>query len=346
MNDAVTRSELLPPDERGRLAALRRYHVLDTQAETDFDLLAEITAQLCQAPYAFISLVDENRVWYKARFGRHVLESPRNDDYCSWTILEDRLLMLPDLTADARTAGISVTTGGAKYRMYAGANLITTDGYRIGTLCVLDTHPRQLTETQQKLLLGLARQVMSLLELRRRTNELESALERIEKIASEDALTTLLSRRALLEGLDLEVERALRLGTHVSVVMVDVDHFKKINDNFDHAMGDAVLRGVGLLLRETVRAIDHAGRYGGEELGIVLPGTDLSGAIAVAEKLRAVLATKVFEDHGRQVRITASLGVATLLPGRPRTPDQLLRAADAALLKAKQEGRDRVVAET
>jgi diguanylate cyclase (GGDEF)-like protein len=127
--------------------------------------------------------------------------------------------------------------------------------------------------------------------------------------------------------------------------MLDLDHFKSINDNFDHAMGDAVLRGVGSLLRNTIRSIDIAGRYGGEELCVVLPGTDGPGALGLAEKLRRDLAAMIFDDSGRRVQITASFGVATLSPGHPRTSDQLLRAADCALYKAKQQGRNRVLAE-
>jgi len=336
---------LLPPNEALRLAALQQTGLLDTEPESDFDLLAEVAAQLCRVPYAFISLVDAKRVWYKACYGKHVCQNPRNDDYCSWAILEDRLLLLPDLAADLRSATVSMTLSGSKYRMYAGANLITSDGYRIGTLCVLDTQAGQLTAEQERLLVGLARQVMALIDLRKRNAELGEALARIEKIAAEDELTGLRSRRSLIDGMGLEVERAQRFDSHVSVVLLDIDHFKRINDDFDHAMGDAVLRGVGSLLRRNIRSIDIAGRYGGEELCIVLPGTDSQGALKLAEKVRLDVAAKIFDDNGRQAQITASFGVATLSPNHPRTPDQLLRAADAALYRAKQQGRNRVVVE-
>lgn len=345
MSDVPVRPELLPADEAHRLAALQRTELLDTPPEADFDLLAEVAAQLCQVPYAFISLVDADRVWYKACFGKRVCQNPRNDDYCSWAILEDRLLVLPDLPADVRSADISLTKSGTKYRMYAAANLITADGYRIGTLCVLDTKSGQLTAEQERLLVGLAGQVMALIELRKRNAELGEALARLEKIAAEDMLTGLRSRRSLIEGMVLEIERAQRFDSPVSVMLLDIDHFKKINDDFDHAMGDAVLQGIGSLLQNSIRSIDIAGRYGGEELCLVLPGTDRAGALSLAEKIRLDVAATLFEDNGRQARITASFGVATLLSHQPRTPDQLVRAADSALYKAKHQGRNRVVAE-
>lgn len=333
-----------PANEEERLAALAGYGLLDTAADEDFDLLAEVAAELCAAPVAFISLVDARRVWHKAAVGSTALQSPREDSYCSLTVQYPEGLHIPDLAQDPRTAAMALTRGEGGFRMYAGANLVTSDGHRVGTLCVLDTRVRQLTPHQLGLLGRLARQVMALMELRQRDRDLAQALAAMQRLASEDGLTGLMNRRALLEALQREVERTRRLGSTLAVVMLDIDHFKHVNDEHGHAMGDAVLRGVAARLRSGIRAVDLAGRYGGEELCLVLPDTDLAGATTVAESLRAAIAGEPYEDAGQRVQVTASFGVAANTGGRPLPVDELLRRADTALYEAKTAGRNRVAA--
>jgi diguanylate cyclase (GGDEF)-like protein len=334
-----------PADEAQRLAALHQYQVLDSGQEPDYDLLAELAAQMCEAPYAFISLVDSQRVWYKSSHGLVAPQQARDQDYCSWTILEDELLHVPDLTSDVRTAQMALTVGKPGYRMYCGANLITADGRRLGALCVLDTRARQLSGEQQQMLKRLARLVVALLELRRRDRELNKALGTLQQLASEDVLTGLLNRRALMDALQREVERDQRFKTGLAVLMIDLDHFKHINDHHGHAMGDAVLRGVGRVLRAGLRAIDIAGRYGGEELCVLLPGTSLAGALTAAESLRRAIAAAQYRDGEAVVQITASIGVAatdqTVVAAADA--DALLRCADASLYLAKQSGRNQVM---
>lgn len=339
----MTSNEINSFDEGARLAALKDYDILDTPEEKEFDLLVEVAAQICDVPYAFISLVDRERVWHKSAFGSAPQESFRQESYCSLAIEEENMLVIPDLAQDARTANMNLTMSGG-FGMYSGAVLTTPDGHKIGSLCVLDTKAKKLSEKQLSLLLGLSRQVVALIELRKRTRDLALAMRDLQKIASEDVLTGLATRRALLERLHIEVERSRRFPAHLTVVMLDLDHFKQINDNFDHAMGDAVLRDIGALIRRITRHVDIAGRYGGEEFCLVLPGTDLNGGLKFAESLREAIEEKVIEDAGRQVNVTASLGVSTAEAGIPVNGEELIRAADAALYNAKHKGRNQVVA--
>ncbi len=159
-----------------------------------------------------------------------------------------------------------------------------------------------------------------------------------------DALTGLVNRRALEQSLEREVARALRFGAPLAVVLFDLDHFKRVNDTFGHRAGDAVLAAVGGVLRQSVREIDLAGRYGGEELMLVLPETDLEGARIVAERVRAsVEALEVAQDTGEVVRVTLSAGCAVFSQARAADVASLVRCADDALYRAKDEGRNRVV---
>ena len=110
-----------PPDEERRLAALHRCLLLDTPAEDDFDFLTDLAAHICEAPCACLSLVDRDRVWIKSQIGMSAPSRPRDDDYCSWAVLEEEVLAIPDLASDPRTAKMSMTVGPPGYRMYTGA---------------------------------------------------------------------------------------------------------------------------------------------------------------------------------------------------------------------------------
>lgn len=160
----------------------------------------------------------------------------------------------------------------------------------------------------------------------------------LERLSVTDGLTGLFNRRRLMEALAAEARRAERTNGHFSILMVDVDHFKLFNDTYGHPAGDAVLARVATILREAIREADLAARYGGEEFLLLLTGTDTAGALEVAERIRARLATEAFDGGA----ITVSVGVAQF-PEGGATAEALIMNADAALYQAKKEGRDRVV---
>jgi diguanylate cyclase (GGDEF)-like protein len=339
---AQTRDMPRPPDEAERVAALRKLQLLDTPPDDEFDFLVELAARLCDAPYALVTLVDAERVWVKSSFGFEAGSTPRNDSVCGWCILEEQGLSIRDLAADPRTAGLPVTAGPMRFRAYHGANLVTESGRRIGTLCVLDTKPRTLDLDQRRVLSRLARQVMALVEGRANRRQLQVAQTALDKLATVDELTGLAQRHVLLERLAQEVERSRRFGTPLSVVLIDLDQFKTVNDLHGLAVGDQVLRNVGMQVRNHLRQLDLAGRHAGEQLCLVLPGTPPSGGLEVANSLRQTLAGYVHRCDRQVLSITASFGVAGVEAGATTTVGDLLKAADAALLRAKERGRNRV----
>jgi diguanylate cyclase (GGDEF)-like protein len=168
--------------------------------------------------------------------------------------------------------------------------------------------------------------------------------ETVERQAVTDELTGLFNRRRFQEAMATEVERSKRFGQPVGLVLLDLDDFKAVNDTYGHQQGDLVLREVARVLRETSREIDEPARYGGEELAVVLPGTDLEGAYNLAERVRAgieELALPLLDGEGA-LRVTASFGVATL-PGSADDMRELVAAADEALYRAKRAGKNRTV---
>jgi anti-sigma regulatory factor (Ser/Thr protein kinase) len=171
-------------DEAARLKALHKYRILDTEPEQAFDDLTLIASQICGTPIALISLVDENRQWFKSRVGVNVQETPRSVSFCAHAIQQTGIFVVPDALNDARFRDNPLVQGDPHFRFYAGKPLTTPEGHALGTLCVADYQPRTLTQAQKDALEALQRQVEALLELRRNLDELRVALEGIDTLSS------------------------------------------------------------------------------------------------------------------------------------------------------------------
>jgi two-component system NtrC family sensor kinase len=171
-----------PKNERKRLEVLWQYDVLDTVPEQVFDDLAELAANICEAPIALITLVDEKRQWFKSKFGVSISETSREISFCAHAIVEQELFIVPDATRDKRFANNPFVVAEPKIRFYAGASLITPDGHALGTLCVVDKVPRVLRPDQKRALEILSRHVMTQLELRRHALELTHTQEERDNI--------------------------------------------------------------------------------------------------------------------------------------------------------------------
>lgn len=184
----------IPKNEARRLKVLWQYEILDTVPEEVFDDLTELAARICEAPIALISLIDEDRQWFKSKVGVTINETSRDISFCAHAIQQHDLFIIPDATKDSRFANNPLVTSDPKIRFYAGAPLITPDGHALGTLCVIDKVPRELRLEQQQALRVLARHVMTQLELRRHAKELtevrtarEATREELDKVQAENA---------------------------------------------------------------------------------------------------------------------------------------------------------------
>src|SRR5690606_163583 len=196
---------------------------------------------------------------------------------------------------------------------------------------------QQLLEAQIHLNEDLDRMV------RARTEELQAANPELKEMSPPDGLPGLRNRRYFDEVLASEYSRAYREGLPISVLIIDIDHFKKLNDTHGHLVGDqCLIQAARLIEADTRRSQDTAARYGGEEFVMLLPNTDMAGAMIVAHSIRDAFRQTLVEEGNKQIRMTVSIGVASLVPDTRDAHEELLRLADHRLYRAKENGRDRV----
>jgi diguanylate cyclase (GGDEF)-like protein len=314
-------------DEEARLAALHRYEILDTPVEGPFQRVVELVQAVLGVPIAAVTLVDRDRQWLKAAVGPLDREIPRDISICAETIKGYGALAVPDATLDGRFANNPLVTGEPHIRSYLGVPLTTSDGYNLGTLCAIDDEPRPFGSREAGILRRLADIVIEQIEL--------------QQIARQDSLTGALTRRGFLAEVDKEFLRAGRYDRPSALVILDVDHFRAVNDRFGHKAGDAVLVSIAGACMASMRKSDVFGRIGGEEFGLLLPETDATEAADAAERIRRLIESTLVETGGHEVRATVSLGVAPI-PAAGGAQGWLAEA-DVALYEAKQYGRNRVV---
>lgn len=179
---AMSVSAPIPANESKRLEALRRYRLLDTPREQDFDDFTLLASFICDTPIASISLIDTHRQWFKSSVGLTASETPRDQAFCAHTILQRDVMVVEDATRDDRFAENPLVTGAPDIRFYAGAPLVDQEGCALGSLCVIDRQPRRLSERQLSALQSLARKIMREIEFRRVASDLAAALEEIKVV--------------------------------------------------------------------------------------------------------------------------------------------------------------------
>jgi len=336
-----------PDNESERLASVKRMQILNTPEEESFDRIARLTQKIFDVPVVFISIVGEDYNWIKSKVGLEITSGPRDVSICNHIVYGGEIVVVEDASKDERFFDNDLVIHQMNIRFYAGRPLRNTEGYIVGTLCIVDSMPRKFSQDEVDTLDALGHWVESVFEARGLSKAMDSLLVELDDVRRDSMMDSLLriwNRGAIESILRRESDLAQRQKSHLSVLMADIDFFKKINDVHGHPAGDAALHTVVKTLRHQLRSYDSIGRYGGEEFMIILPNTARSDATRLAERLRAAVEKAVIHHGDTDLQCTVSIGLTSqdYADAVPADVSQLVTAADDALLLAKAGGRNRV----
>ncbi|MDN7430394.1 GGDEF domain-containing protein [Burkholderia sp. AU16741] len=307
-----------------RLDTLHSLSILDTPPEERFDRLTRLARRLFDVPIALVSLVDENRQWFKSHAGLDAAQTPRDVSFCAHALLAGDTMVIQDARNDDRFHDNPLVTGTPGIRFYAGRPLAAPNGAPIGTLCLIDTRPRSL-EPDELVLLG---------DLAHLTEREIAALH----FATTDELTQLTNRR----GFEILARHVLslcdRVGRHAVLLFFDLNDFKGINDRFGHAEGDRALETFAETLTGALRDGDVIARLGGDEFVVLLSATDPADVAEPVERVTQALAQRNAAD-ARGYAIRFSVGHVAYDPARHRSVADLLATADRRMYEHKQRGK-------
>lgn len=310
----------LPENEEQRLRSLRALNILDTHPEERFDRLTRVARRLFDAPIALMSLVDEDRQWFKSRPGLDFPQTPRDHSFCAHAILDEGVFIVQDALADDRFSNNPLVRSFPEIRFYAGYPVRAPDGSPLGTLCVIDHEPRDVEQEDVDALrdlAGLAEQELKSLTL-----------------ATSDDLTGLTNRRGFEAIATHTLALCHRVHRPATLLLFDLDDFKEVNDAFGHAAGDRVLQDFAEHLLSTFRDSDVVARLGGDEFCVLLSGAttrDIPRPIALLRNRRG--------ESGQPIH-PFSVGAAAYDPKRHQTVAALVDEADAEMYRQKDERRD------
>ena len=359
-----TRLEPLMPapavdDETRRLEVLQSYHLIDTAPEPAFDDIVNMASLMCGTPIALVSLITEDRQWFKARVGLDQMETPRDQAFCAHAIRNPLAIMeVQDARKDPRFMHNPLVVGEPGIRFYAGAPLLTPSGAALGTVCVIDRVPRQLTPSMAQGLQALARQVGELLALRRANSDLETLNQSVMEMQVElehyqvklegenaelaqsspvDPVTGLNNQRAFERALGEELLRVEGTQSGLALLLAEIDHLGVFARDFGAVAKDDALRRVAKVVKAQARGYDTLACLDSRRFAMLLPGTDDSEMAAMAARLRR--AVSFLPPLGRGLRVSIGAAVARPIDA----PLDVMQRATSAVEQAMEQGGNQVV---
>ena len=306
-----------PVNEDERLQTLQSLNILDSSPEERFDRYTRLAASIFDVPIALVSLVDSQRQWFKSAVGLDVQETPRKISVCGHTILQDKILVIEDLSKDQRFHDNPLIALDPKLRFYAGVPLKPINNHALGSFCLIDYKPRKFTQKNIDNLIDLASMVSD------------------ELIIFLDELTGLTNRRGFNLLAHNVLSTAQRSSNPLSLIMLDLDNFKAINDEYGHQSGDQALKVFANCLQEVFRKSDIVSRTGGDEFCILLSNTTRADAELSMTRLQELVAEQNANPNYK-FHLAFSAGIADSLKGIPLEIQALLNDADRQLYEAKK----------
>lgn len=312
---------LIPENEIERLRTLRSLNLLDRSPQERFDRITRLARKLFNVSISSVSLIDADRQWFLSAFGLEVKETSRDISFCGHAILGDEIFTVNDATLDARFVDNPLVTGNPNIRFYAACPISALDGSKVGTFCIFDSKPRELSEEEHSLLQDLGDMV---------AHEINTL-----QFATYDDLTDISNKR----GFSILAEHALNMckreDSPVSLIYIDLDNFKSINDQFGHAEGDRVLQAFGSLLKTTFRQSDVLGRIGGDEFALLFSRCSMSMCKINLNRLQSAI-IEFNTANPMHYMIEISAGMVQFDPDKHVTVQDLLKDADTQMYIQKR----------
>jgi diguanylate cyclase (GGDEF)-like protein len=309
-----------PSDETRRLEALRRLKLLDTPPEERFDRVTRLAKQVFSTPIALVSLVDADRQWFKSAQGLDAPETPRNISFCGHAILDDKIMIVNDASEDQRFCDNPLVCDDPNIRFYAGYPLSAPDGSRVGTLCVIDRVPREITAEQAQLLRELGRMV---------EEELVSA-----DLATSDPVTSLSNRNGFLVIAEHLLSMCVRTEQPATMLLVHFQNLQEIDDQVGRDAGDAAAVQLAHHLLSTFRNSDLVARLASDLFTVLLAGTDLDGVDAVRRRFNEEIGDQN-RDADNHCEFRLDVDAIAFKPDRHVNAEGLLREAESRIFDAE-----------
>ena len=315
-------------NEVSRLSTLKSLNILDTDPETRFDRLTRLAKRMFDVPIALVSLVDEDRQWFKSCVGLDVTETPRDISFCQHTIKDNVPLIVEDATKHELFSDNPLVTDEPYIRFYAGIPVKAINGDNLGTFCIIDIKPRELTQNDIEALLDLAK--------------LAERELNISELALYDDLTILLNRCGFIDRATEGLKLCKRYGVSASMVYIDLDNFKSINDQLGHKEGDKVLKIFSYSITETFRNTDIFSRLGGDEFVLLLHNTTKDQVNNIIEQFTCKLDNNCDKEN-LTYKIEFSYGVLEVDTTGDINIETLLHSSDAIMYKHKEFKRNQIL---
>lgn len=313
----------IPANEQMRLQTLRAYAILDTPPEDELDRFTRLAKKLFNVPIALISLVDENRQWFKSCIGLNVSETPRDISFCGHTILNDAPFIIPNTLKDDRFKDNPLVVSAPHIRFYAGCPLAAHNGDKLGTLCIIDRKPRRLSISDVQALADLSAMVEHQLNT--------------QQLATMDELTNSLNRRGFTEFAQHSLSLCIRERLAASLIFIDLNNFKAINDTYGHAEGDSALVLFSQLLQRTFRDSDIIARLGGDEFVVLLTNNKQMSEDSIKRLRNAI---NQFNSSGSKgYELSFAYGIVEFDVSKHKTLADLLHNGDKLMYQQKENAK-------
>ena len=332
----------IPKNEQQRLEALNELGILYTPLESRFDRITRTICRLFYMPIAYVSLIDKDTQWIKSVQGLDLISTPRKTSICAHTLLADEYIICEDLTKDERFNDNEFVTSGLKLRFYAGFTL-KSRGENVGTLCLVDDKPRKFSQEDiatMRDMVSWAQTEVNLTQLSEVQVQLITDLDQAQREAKLDGLTGFWNQITAKDILRRAYHRHLLTTTPLAAMMLDIDNFKQINDEFGHPFGDQVIQDIASALKTSLRPTDAIGRYGGDEFLVILENCPFSRAEDLSQRILEHINQISFNYKNNSVEVSISIGLAATDKEAIQSPEQLLEKADKGLYEAKKSGRN------